>query len=122
LSEQKPSPFVKIRDEYLANAELFAGKKEYRKASELLWGAVTQAIKALAAKHKIEIKSHGQFYDFMQEVCRELKNESLYKNFLFLNDLHKNFYDESIRPLDFDIYLKEAYNFILELDRIMKEV
>ena len=115
------NPFVKMRDEYFANAELFAGKKEYRKASELLWGAVTQGIKALAAKHGLEIKSHPQFFDFMQELSKELKSESLYKTFLFLNDLHKNFYDQKIRPIDFNIYLKEAYQFLLKIDDIMKK-
>lgn len=115
------NPFVKMRDEYFANAELFAGKKEYRKASELLWGAVTQAIKALAAKHGLEIEKHGQLFDFMQTLSKELGSESLYKSFLFLNDLHKNFYDEKIRPVDFDIYFKEAHQFLLEIDEIMKK-
>jgi len=115
------NPFVKMRDEYFANAEVFAGKKEYRKASELLWGAVTQAIKALAAKHGLEIESHAQFFDFMRTLSKELETESLYKTFLFLNDLHKNFYDERISPVDFDIYFKEAYQFLLEIDKIMKK-
>jgi hypothetical protein len=110
-----------MRDEYFANAELFAGKKEYRKASELLWGAVTQAIKALAAKHGLEIKSHTEFFDYMRNLSKELGTESLYKKFLFLNDLHKNFYDERISPVDFDIYFKEAYQFILDIDKLIKK-
>lgn len=110
-----------MRDEYFANAELFAGKKEYRKASELLWGAVTQAIKALAAKHGLEITRHRQFFDYMKTLSKELEAESLYKTFLFLDDLHKNFYDEKIRSVDFDIYFKEAYQFILEIDKLMKK-
>jgi len=115
-------PHVKMRDEYLANAEKFAGKGEYRKASELLWGAVTQAIKALASKHGWVIEKHWQFFDFMQATAKETKDESLYKTFLFLNDLHKNFYDEKIRPIDFEIYLKEAYQFMLKLNEMMEKV
>jgi len=115
-------PYVKMRDEYFANAEKFAGKGEYRKASELLWGAVTQAIKALASKHGLVIENHAQFFDFMQTTAKETEDESLYKTFLFLNDLHKNFYDEKIRPVDFGIYLEEAYRFMLKLNEIMEKL
>ena len=117
----EPNSFIKMRDEYFANAELFAGKKEFRKASELLWGAVTQTIKALAATRGFEIRSHTQFFDYMRSLSKELRSESLYKSFLFLNDLHKNFYDERISPVDFEIYFKEAYKFILEIDKLMKK-
>ena len=116
------SSYVKMRDEFFANAELFAGKREYRKASELLWGAVTQAIKALASKRGIAIATHSQFFDFMQTLAKETKDEPLYKTFLFLNDLHKNFYDEKIRPADFEIYFKEAYKFITKLNEIMQQL
>lgn len=117
----KPSPYVKMRDEYFANAEKFAGKGEYRKASELLWGAVTQAIKALAAHHGLVIENHAQFFDFMQEVAKETEDELLYKTFLLLNDLHKNFYDPKIRSVDFGIYMKEAYRFMSKLKEIMEK-
>jgi len=41
--------FMETRDQYLSNAEHAIAAGEYRKASELLWGAVTQQLKALAA-------------------------------------------------------------------------
>lgn len=119
---KKNNPYVKMRDEYLANAEKFAGKGEYRKASELLWGAVTQAIKASAFKRGLVIENHAQFFEFMQGVAKETGDESLYKTFLLLNDLHKNFYDEKIRPVDFGIYLKEAHQFMLKLKEIMEKL
>jgi hypothetical protein len=118
----KLDPYIRIRDEYFANAESFAGKREYRKASELLWGAVTQTIKALAAKHGLVIEAHSQFFDFMQELAKETEDEAIYKTFLFLNDLHRNFYDEKIRPSDFGIYLKEAYDFIVKLNTLMEKM
>jgi hypothetical protein len=45
--------FMETRDQYLSNAEHVIAAGEYRKASELLWGAVTQQLKALAASHNI---------------------------------------------------------------------
>lgn len=104
----KLNSYIKMRDEYFSNAESFAAKGEFRKASELLWGAVSQAIKALAAKHDLRIESHSQFFGFMEELAKEIEDAELYETFMFLNDLHQNFYDERIRAVDFDIYLKKA--------------
>lgn len=39
----------------------------------------------------------------MNDLNKELEDEEFYKSFLFLNTLHKNFYDEVIDPKDFSI-------------------
>lgn len=117
----KVTIYIRMRDSYFTNAQKFATRGEFRKASELLWGAVTQAIKALAAKLDIRIENHQQFFSFMERVAKETKEPELYESFLFLNDLHKNFYDEKIRPADFEIYLKKAFSFIKRLQEIIEK-
>ncbi|MEM2917434.1 MAG: PaREP1 family protein [Candidatus Bathyarchaeia archaeon] len=110
-----------MRDAYFVNAEKLAREGEFTKASEFLWGAVTQAIKALAAKFDIRIDKHSQFFGFMETLAKEVKEPQLYEDFLFLNDLHKNFYDEKIRPADYEIYLKKAVLFIRKLEKLMEK-
>jgi len=110
-----------MRDAYFVNAEKLAKDGEFRKASEFLWGAVTQAIKALAVKLDIKIEMHSQFFDFMKTLAKEIEEPELYESFLFLNDLHKNFYDEKIRPEDYEIYLKKAVSFMKRLQEIMEK-
>jgi len=114
------SSYIKMRDKYLSNSEKLSGKGEFRKASELLWGAVTQAIKALAAAHERKISAHIGFFEFMRKLAEEVEDPELYRSFLFLRDLHKNFYDETIAPIDFQIYRKEAHSFIKKLNEIMR--
>ena len=116
MSVNKVKEYLKARDEYYKNALEFIGKGELRKASELLWGAVAQSIKALAATRQIRIETHAKFFDFMRQVARELKDEELYKKFLLLRDLHRNFYEEIIAPQDFEIYLKETTVFIKRIE------
>src|SRR2546430_10441242 len=79
-------------DQYRANADHAIVLGEYRKASELLWGTVTQQLKALAATRNIAITSHRQFFDLVHQLAVELRDKQIYADFAELNALHKNFY------------------------------
>ena len=116
------SRFLKMRDRYLCNVEETIKKEEWRKASELLWGAITQEIKALGSASNIYIGKHGEFFDFVRDVGKETNDNELYLLFLDLNALHKNFYDETIPSQDFSIYYEKAYLFLRKIDGVMKKV
>ena len=116
------SRFLKMRDRYLCNVEETIKKEEWRKASELLWGAITQEIKALGSASNIYIGKHGEFFDFVRDVGKETNDNELYLLFLDLNALHKNFYDETIPSQDFPIYYEKAYLFLRKIDGVMKKV
>ena len=109
-----------MRDQYRANAEHAIVAGEYRKASELLWGAVTQQLKLLAATQNIIISSHRQFFEFLRQLAFELKDESLYKEFIALNALHQNFYDEAIPEDAFPDYYERSIQFIRRLDELAR--
>jgi len=110
--------YLRRRGEYWSNALKYVGEGKFSKASEFLWGAVAQSIKAAAAMRDISITRHSAFFDFMRELSKELEDKELYKSFLFLNDLHKNFYDEYIGPAEFQIYLEEAGKFLQRIEEI----
>ena len=110
--------YLRRRDEYWNNGLKYVGEGKFSKASEFLWGAVAQSIKAVAAMKDMSITQHSKFFDFMRELSKELEDEELYKSFLFLNDLHKNFYDEYIGPAELEIYLKEAGKFLKRVEEI----
>ncbi len=107
-----------MRDQYRSNADQAVAKGEFRKASELLWGALTQQIKALAAKYDVVIESHREFFSFMRQLAEELKDASLYTEFAALNALHKNFYDETIPADLFPEYYARATEFIDRLGAV----
>ena len=113
--------FKKMREHYLTNANETIQKKEFRKASELLWGSITQTLKLLAATHNAKIYSHDQFRKFVREVAKEVFDKNLEKEFSFLETLHKNFYDEMISEEDFAEYYKKAIDFINKIDILSKK-
>src|SRR2546428_2146744 len=88
--------YIETRNHYFTNAKELIVKGELRKASEMLWGAVTQTIKALAALKGKKIVNHEQFYAYMERLSKELNDPSLFVTFTELNTLHRNFYDEFI--------------------------
>jgi len=113
--------FLRVRDRYYKNAEELIGQGELRKASEMLWGAVTQTVKALAAASNVEISNHREFFDFLRELCDELDNDYFYSSFVQLNDLHRNFYDEFIPEDAFYILHKKAFDFIRKVEEFLRK-
>lgn len=114
--------FMPTRDQYLSNAEHAIAAGEYRKASELLWGAVAQQLKALAASRNILIRSHRQFFDFLRQYAAETSDRKLYEDFVTLNALHANFYDEVIPPDAFPIFYQKAIDYIAHLESLAKNI
>jgi Archaeal PaREP1/PaREP8 family len=108
------------RDQYRANADKAVAAGEFRKASELLWGAITQELKALAATYGIVISSHRQFFDFLKQLASESKDMQMYLEFVELNALHKNFYDEMIPSDVFPEYYRRSIEYLERLDTLVR--
>lgn len=113
--------YIKTRDHYYRNMKEALSKKEYQKASELLWGSVTQSIKALASLSGIKIRSHNKFKSFTRRIAKDIEDWEYHDLFLSLQHLHQNFYDEHVDPLDFPIYHEKARNFIKKNDKLIRQ-
>ncbi len=85
---------------YLNNASKSIDDANPDKASEFLWGSMTQALKALAANKEIHLRSHRQIWDFVESLTKELKDRSIYDAFLHANLLHTNFYETELELKD----------------------
>jgi hypothetical protein len=77
---------------YMSNAQEFLVRREFTKTSEFLWGAISQAIKAVAAGQGMELRQHRQLWDYARELARELNDPELFQSFRQANALHSNFY------------------------------
>ena len=109
-----------MRDQYRSNAEEAIGAREFRKASELLWGAITQELKALAATYDVVISSHREFFEFLRQLAGELNDKYLYSEFVGLNALHKNFYDETIPADIFPDFYRRSMEYIERLESLVR--
>ncbi len=117
---ERISEYLKMRDQYYKNAEEFIGRGELRKSSELLWGAISQSIKALGILANQELVSHRDFFPFMQQLSKELGDPSLYEDFVDLNTLHRNFYDEFIPPEAFPLFFRKATLYVKRINDLIQ--
>ena len=107
-------------DHYLAKAAQLWNKSEIRKASEMLWGAIAQYLKALAACKGQAISTHRKFYPFVRQLAKERKNPYLRKEFVELGLLHNNFYDEEIPPEDFGTYYHRTKAYLRQINGLVR--
>lgn len=63
-------------------------------ASEKLWGACAEIIKAVAAKRGVELGTHRSFGDFVVKLYKEHPEWGLMNTFREVNALHTDFYED----------------------------
>lgn len=83
-------------EHYYRNALRFIERKDAEKSSELLWGAMAQAMKALAAVKHVPLKSHNDIRRFVKELVRETDDVSIWDVFREAESLHSNFYETGL--------------------------
>jgi len=91
--EAKAELHLKLCQKYIREAEDLLRKKDYVQASEKAWGAASQAVKAVAAKRGIDLRSHGELWKFITTLSKEHPNWNLLNMFHTANSLHINFYE-----------------------------
>ena len=85
---------------YLRNASKFMDVGDSEKASEFLWGSLAEALKALALSKGIYLKKHGEIWNYVDSLTKELEDKSIYDTFLHANTLHINFYESDLELRD----------------------
>ena len=78
--------------EYMENGQLMLNKQEAGKASELLWGGVSQALEALAESRNIRLANHRSLRYFVSGLSRETGDRSINAAFYQAEALHSNFH------------------------------
>lgn len=86
--------------EYMGNAQLMLTKREAGKASELLWGGVSQALEALAESRNIRISNHRALRYFVSEISRETGDRDINGIFYQAEALHSNFHSVDMSVQD----------------------
>lgn len=90
--------YLKLNRKYLEDAEKFLAKGDHAQASEKLWGATAEMVKAVASKRGVELKSHRDLWGFVTKLDGERPKLNLLKLFHIANSLHINFYENWMTP------------------------
>ena len=85
---------------YLLNASKFIDAGDSEKASEFLWGSMTQAIKAVVATKGVTFRKHRLLWEYAESLAKELEDKSIYDSFVHAYSLHSNFYESDLELKD----------------------
>jgi uncharacterized protein (UPF0332 family) len=94
----KPNKHIILNGKYLQDAKELLDKQDYVQASEKLWGAAAQIIKAIALKRGKRLRSHEAINKYVVGLSKELNDKSILDYFGLANSLHQNFYENWLAP------------------------
>src|SRR3990167_2806157 len=89
---------TQLNGKFLNDAKTLLDKKDYVQASEKLWGATAQIIKAIALKRGKNLRSHESIKKYIVELSKELNDKTILGYFSIANSLHPNFYEDWLSP------------------------
>jgi len=92
-SETRQTEYERLNYKYLKEAEDLLSRKDYAQASEKLWGASAEIVKAVAAKRGVSLGTHRSIGEFVDKLHREYPDWHLREAFAYANSLHTNFYE-----------------------------
>lgn len=90
------SKYLKLNGKYLKEAEELLLKQDYPQASEKFWGAFAEAIKAIAAKHRIKLGTHKSIAQYVSKLHSEHPELKLIDTFKHAESSHINFYEDHL--------------------------
>ncbi|MFH0847093.1 MAG: PaREP1 family protein [Chloroflexota bacterium] len=107
---------------YFENALRFIEAGDAEKASEFLWGSMTQALKAVAANKDISLKSHESIRKFAYELAfKALQDESIWMGFKDAQSLHSNFYETGLLLDDVKLGVQTVRRAVYKLLALVSE-
>jgi len=85
--------YMLLNGKYLEDAEHLLEAGDSPQASEKLWGAVAEMVKAVAARRGWRHFSHRELWDVVQRLSRESGDDEIVELFGLAESLHANFYE-----------------------------
>ena len=89
---------IELNGKFLKDAKSLLDKRDYVQASEKLWGAAAQIVKAIALKRGKRLRSHEAINKYIVELSNELNDKTILVYFSVANSLHQNFYEDWLAP------------------------
>ena len=75
-------------------AEHLIKKGDYAQASEKLWGAAAEIVKAVGAKRGVDLGTHARLWEYVSNLDKENPDWNLRRDFAYAGNLHQNFYED----------------------------
>ena len=93
---ERAKHYLDLNRKYLKEGDGFLVKGDSVQASEKLWGASAEIVKAVAAHRGLELKTHADLWSFTTKLSSELGDPEILTLFATANYLHQNFYENAM--------------------------
>lgn len=100
---------------YFENALSSIQAGEAEKAGEFLWGSLAEAIKAVAASKRAELKAHWEIGDYARRLAKEMKDESILNVYRDASYLHSNYYEAGLTIEEVQTYVDRIRTMVVKL-------
>jgi len=104
-----------LSEKYLAESQEFWDKRDLVQTSEKLWGAVSLAIKAVAARRGLRLEKHGSLWEFVSRLAEESEDKEVISSFHIANSLHRNFYENEMTEEAVEVAMEEINELLTKL-------
>jgi len=88
--------YAELNHKYLREADELLRKHDLPQASEKLWGAFVDAIKAVAEKRAQTLGTHRSIAQFVLILEKELPDLGVHNAFRHAEGLHSNFFEDQL--------------------------
>ena len=102
----------------IGEAENYLRSGNNMQASEKGWGAVAQALKAIAEDRGWNHGGHRRIVDVVQQIADEHNRRDLMNLFGVAQALHTNFYEDWLDSDTVSIYMEDVRKLLPELEQI----
>ena len=93
MSVEKAITYSERSRLYVDNAADMLRRQRPEKSSEFLWGAMAEALKAVAAVKDIRLRTHAEIRRYARDLAKQLSDERLLNAYSVAETLHSNFYE-----------------------------
>ena len=111
--------YLDLNRKYLKEAEGFLVKGDPVQASEKLWGASAEIVKAVAAQRGLELKTHADLWAFTTKLSSELGDPEMLRLFATANYLHQNFYENVMTVEAVSASAEAVKQFIKKVEKLL---
>lgn len=118
------SVYIELFKRYLLEARRYANEENFPQACEKYWGAVTSLLNIVGELKNMDHYKHSDYWEIMEIIAVEVKDEELLKLFAIAEKMHANYYHNFIKKKNFPSYanaieelIKRLIDYIGTLDK-----
>jgi uncharacterized protein (UPF0332 family) len=107
--------------QYLKEAQEALRQRHYAQASEKLWGAAAQMVKAIAEEKGWPHNGHALLFQAVNRLVSETGDQEIASLFRGASALHTNFYEQWLPPEDVERAAEDVVRLLRRLESMVEK-